>query len=263
MTEVAVFTDLDRRPEGGTSKLAHFADQHSLLDQLESRCLERRGLDRRGDGDRGYYPAATEQTLLARQLCHDMRQPLAAIAAITAGLDPEPGLSVTGRQRLEQLLEQTLRLSSFVAGCLTAPQQVAVDLRRVVEAVVRSGSVVFEGTLQLAGSHEPVVRGDAVLLDRALTNVLDNACQAAGPDGLVRVALWAAPDGAHVDIDDDGPGFGRSAPRGGHGLGLGIAQSVLEQHGGTLRTGPSMLGGTRVRIRLPLVIPTQVGPCLL
>ena len=262
MTEVARVTDLHRRPEGGTSKLAHFADQSSLLDQLESRRLERRGLDRRGDGDRGHYPAATEQTLLARQLCHDMRQPLAAIAAITAVLDPEPGLSVTGRQRLEQLLEQTQRLSSFVAGCLTAPQQVAVDLRRVLDAVVRSGSVVFEGTLQLAGSDEPVVRGDAVLLDRALTNVLDNACQAAGPDGLVRVALWSAPDGAYVDIDDDGPGFGRSAPRGGHGLGLGIAQSVLDQHGGSLHTGPGVLGGTRVRIRLPLVIPTQVGPCL-
>ena len=262
MTELTVATEEHRWPEGSTSRLAHFADKASLLDQLESRCLERRGLDRRGDGNRGDYPAATEQTLLARQLCHDLRQPLAVIAAIAAGLDLEPGLSVTGRQRLEQLLEQTQRLSSFVAGCLTAPQQVAVDLRRVLDAVVRSGSVVFEGTLQLAGSDEPVVRGDAVLLDRALTNVLDNACQAAGPDGLVRVALWSAPDGAHVDIDDDGPGFGRSAPRGGHGLGLGIAQSVLDQHGGTLRTGPGMLGGTRVRIGLPLVIPTQVGSCL-
>ena len=262
MTELTVATEEHRWPEGSTSRLAHFADKASLLDQLESRCLERRGLDRRGDGNRGDYPAATEQTLLARQLCHDLRQPLAVIAAIAAGLDLEPGLSVTGRQRLEQLLEQTQRLSSFVAGCLTAPQQVAVDLRRVLDAVVRSGSVLFEGTLQLAGSDEPVVRGDEVLLDRALTNVLDNACQAAGPDGLVRVALWSAPDGAHVDIDDDGPGFGRSAPRGGHGLGLGIARSVLDQHGGTLHTGPGMLGGTRVRIRLPLVMPTQVGPCL-
>jgi len=190
-----------------------------------------------------------------------MRQPLAVISAVITGLDGELALSESGRRRLDQLLEQTERLSHFVTSCLSAPQQVAVDLQQVVDGVARSAGVTFEGTLRVVGGDQPVVRGDAALLDRALTNVLDNACRAAGADGLVRVSFWSAPDFAHVDIDDDGPGFGRSAQRSGLGLGLVIAQSVLEQHGGTLSFGPGVLGGARVRIRLPLVIPPQIGTC--
>lgn len=261
MTEEALVAKRHVRLGGDTSRLAHFADRGSLLDRLESRRLERRGPDRREDGDRGGYPTSADQPLLARQLCHDLRQPLTVIAAIIEGLDAEPGLSVTGRQRLEQLLEQTERLSQFVAGGLTAPHLVAVDLQRVVDGVARSRSVTFDGTLQVVGCDHPVVLGDAVLLDRALTNVLDNACRAAGPDGVVRVALWSGPDGVHVDVDDDGPGLGHSVQRG-HGLGLLIAQSVLDQHGGTLQTAPGRLEGTRVRLWLPLAVPSQVGRCL-
>ncbi len=261
MTEEALVATPHVRHGGDASRLAHFADRSGLLEQLESRQLERRGLDRREDGDRGRYPTSAEQPALARQLCHDLRQPLAVIAAIMEGLDAEPGLSERGRQRLEQIIEQTERLAQFVVGSLAAPQRAVVDLQRVVDGVARHRSVTFDGTLEVVGCEQPFVLGDAVLLDRALTNVVDNACRAAGPDGVVRVALWSEPDDVHVDVDDDGPGLGRSTQRG-HGLGLLIAQSVLDQHGGTLHTAPGLLGGTRVRIRLPLANPGQVGRCL-
>lgn len=261
MTRAGVVRARHPLSDGAATRLAHFADPGSLIDRLESRQRERRGLDRRGDRERGERPVEGDQAQLARQLCHDMRQPLAVIAAVLEGLDGEQGLSEHGRRRLDQLLEQTERLSQFVVSCLSAPQQVAVDLQRVVHEVARSAGVTFAGTLRVVGGDRPVVCGDAVLLDRALTNVLDNACRAAGPDGLVRVALWSAPDGAHVDVDDDGPGFGPSVPRAGLGLGLVIAQSVLDRHGGTLSLLPGVLGGAKVRMRLPLVIPAQVGPC--
>lgn len=261
MTEAGIVPAMHQRTHEVSAKLAHFADASLLLDRLELRQLERRGLDRRGALERGECPTAENHAQLARQLCHDMRQPLAVIAAVIAELESELPPSNTGRRRLDQLLEQTERLSQFVAGCLSAPKQVEVDLQRVVDGVVRSAAVTFEGTLHLVCGDQPVVRGDAVLLDRVFTNLLDNACRAAGPDGLVRVVLWSAPDGVHVDIDDDGPGLELSGPREGRGLGLVIVQSVLDQHGGTLSFGGGALGGTGVRIRLPLVSPTEVGPC--
>lgn len=237
-------------------QLEHFDDAAGVLGRLESRQAERRKLSRRDDTAQSAFTVeATSRSQRARELCHDMRQPLAVIVSIMADLDPE-GLSSAGRDRLQEVLEQTQRLSMFVASCLSPPQRSSVDLHGLVDAVARSAAVTFGGTLEVVGSDQPVVHGDPTLLDRALTNVLDNACRAAGGHGHVRVVLWAASDGARVDIDDDGPGLGRSAASG-HGLGLTIVQAVLDEHGGTLSTGPGVLGGTRVRLRLPLIVPTQ------
>ncbi|MCW2716032.1 MAG: two-component sensor histidine kinase [Frankiales bacterium] len=243
------------RPEGGpeATRLAHFADAESVLDQLESRQAERRSLDRRSPVGRKARASDDPWSQRSRELCHDMRQPLAVIASVLADIDPER-LSGSERDRLEQVRVEAERLSMFVVGCLSPPRQERVDLHRVVQAVARSSSITFEGALEFVGSDEPVVVGDPTALDRALSNVLDNACRAAGPDGLVRVVVWSATDGAHIDIDDDGPGLGRSAGAG-HGLGLAIVSAVLDQHGGTLATGPGVLGGTRVRLRLPLAVP--------
>ena len=106
------------------------------------------------------------------------------------------------------------------------------------------------------------VEGEAGAIERALTNLLDNAAKWSPPSGTVAVTLA---DGA-VTIDDEGSGIddadlphvferfyraseSRAMP--GSGLGLAIVAQVAERHSGTVVAGRSPSGGTRMTFTLP------------
>jgi len=105
-------------------------------------------------------------------------------------------------------------------------------------------------------------------VEQVLLNLLHNARRHAPAAGLVRVTVGAAPGGARVTVDDDGPGVddallprlgermfradpSRSARSGGSGLGLSIAARIVALHGGAMRFARSPLGGLRVEFTLP------------
>ena len=106
------------------------------------------------------------------------------------------------------------------------------------------------------------VEGDSPAIERALTNLLDNAAKWSPPSGTVTVALH----GGVVTVDDEGTGIddadlphvferfyrsdvSRAMP--GSGLGLSIVAQVAERHAGTVDAGRSPSGGTRMTFRLP------------
>jgi two-component system sensor histidine kinase MprB len=106
------------------------------------------------------------------------------------------------------------------------------------------------------------VNGDPTALDRAVTNLLDNAAKWSPPGGLVSVRL------AHgeITVTDQGPGvaemdrpyvferFYRSAEARttpGSGLGLAIVRRSAERHGGTVSVGAAPGGGALFRLWLP------------
>ena len=112
------------------------------------------------------------------------------------------------------------------------------------------------------------IRIDPDLVAQVVRNLINNAQRHAGPGG--RVALSAKADGAGlvVIVDDDGPGIpreqrervfdrfhrsesSRNRASGGSGLGLGIARSIVEMHGGRIWVEDSPLGGARVCFGLP------------
>jgi signal transduction histidine kinase len=102
-------------------------------------------------------------------------------------------------------------------------------------------------------------------LKRAIRNVLDNAIKYGK---AARVAIQTTPKTIEIIIDDEGPGIpqqelarvfdpfyrleeSRSRETGGVGLGLAIAQSIVQAHRGELVLGNRPMGGLRAQISLP------------
>ncbi|MCG2631737.1 ATP-binding protein [Bradyrhizobium sp. WYCCWR 13023] len=120
-----------------------------------------------------------------------------------------------------------------------------------------------------AHARDTIVLGDRLALRRILANIIDNAL-AYGHAAEVRAALK---DGAVVvSIDDAGPGIpanqrqavlepfhrlekSRNRATGGAGLGLAVARSLVEAHGGTIDIAAAPNGGTRVTVALPMFQP--------
>jgi two-component system sensor histidine kinase FlrB len=111
----------------------------------------------------------------------------------------------------------------------------------------------------------PAVRGDRRLLERAIVNLIENALQAVGEKGTVRLEVAAVDAHVEVSVEDDGPGMPKdvssrafepffSTKTGGSGLGLPLVRKIAEDHGGSVRL-ESEAGRTRAVVRLPLSTP--------
>lgn len=258
---------IGRRDAGAhAGGLATFSDAASLIERLESRSAERRGGERRGAsrglGDRR-FPAqrrvagcVAAARLGERELCHDMRQPLSAILALTVGLEEAPSTSPALRSQLQLLEQEARRLSEYITNFLDRPAQSWVDLGTLIGEVCASIGLTASGAdVAVHAERGVIVHGDATMLYRAVMNAADNACRAAGQGGRVRLRLATQEDMACLEIDDDGPGLGGDTPTG-YGMGSSITTLVIASSGGMVENQRSDLGGLCVRMYLPLARPS-------
>ena len=216
-------------------------------------------------------------------VAHDLRTPL---TALHGHLEALAGNAAGPSERHARVLAAALaqsdkvrRLSQqlFELAALQSTDQVLHRERFRLDELVTDAVQKFELTdaappVTLGGAAPGSLEldGDLHLIERALTNLIDNAMRHAPGVEPVRVSLQR--DGAEVQIliEDTGPGlpadlvhrleYGESLrdppPRrsggGIGGLGLAIAQRVAVLHGGSLRSLPSPQGGTRLCMALPL-----------
>jgi two-component system, OmpR family, sensor histidine kinase MprB len=217
--------------------------------------------------------AQVRQRQLVADAGHELRTPLTSLRTnidLLAQSDREGGLESTERARLlTDVKEQLEELTSLVTDLMElAREQPPVatletfDLADVVrDAVTRVRRRAPELTIS-ADLRPWSVVGDAQLLSRAVTNLLDNAVTWSPPGGTVTVTLR---DGT-VEICDQGPGiaaadlphvferFYRSAEargRPGSGLGLAIVQAAADRHGGTVHADHAPHGGARLTMTIP------------
>ncbi|MFI5693717.1 sensor histidine kinase [Kribbella sp. NPDC051586] len=180
------------------------------------------------------------------RLCHDLRQYVAAGLALSelsadridddAGLDR---LSLIHQQfaAIAELLEVEQGPAQRIGGVNLT--QLAGECAEVVRVTYRA-PVIFERAARI------VVAGDKTLLRRAIGNLLDNACRAAGSSGHVLIRVGSTDEDAYVEVTDDGPGFGGVTSGTGHGL--YVVAAAARACDGRLEITSAPTAGTTVRL---------------
>ena len=221
---------------------------------------------------------------------HELRTPLAGLQAAGEHLLRTNPPREEREQTLVTLLRESRRAGRLVDDMLLMAridsglplERRDVDLAAVAGAVVEARRLRSSSTrLEVSAAGEPVrVDADPDRVAQVVSNLVDNAIRAAGPQGRVRVEVGPAsgldlsldPSGrvAVLDVVDDGPGIapadrervferlvrldaGRTRHDSGAGLGLPIARGIARAHGGDLVVVDHGSGsGTRFRLTLPV-----------
>ena len=208
-------------------------------------------------------PGRREQSI--REICHDLRNPIATISALAAAAMTQldaPAEGPTVRKRLEQIQEETRRMSQLVRQLLEdATTPTLLDAAVVAGDVAASCQVTFPGTIQVMASAGAMVVVDEIGLRRSLANLVENATRAAGPEGSVLVRVRRARSWIHCEVSDSGPGFGKG-PSGSQSLGLTIVDRLARSHGGRLEVLDGTLGGAMLRLSLPVAPVAELNGSL-
>ncbi len=213
------------------------------------------------------------QKTFFQNVSHELRTPLTGIRGYAEGIKfgvfdkmEAADVILEESEKLEHLVEDILYLSRIESNesllkektkirlselLLESREQVANDAR-IQEKVIE---VEVKDDLEISVYYEEMVR--------ALNNLLSNGIRYA--DSVIRLSGQIQGENIVICVEDDGPGlepgseevvFQRfsKGPRGGHGIGLSIAQAAVERHGGAVRAqNVSPDGGALFIINLPLL----------
>lgn len=220
----------------------------------------------------------SSQKEFVSNVSHELRSPLASIAAIAEALETgaldEPDVA---RDFVRRIQDETGRMSVLVDDLLelsrletqTRLQVSPVDLRRLLEEIhgqlgERAQDKGVALTYELP-DEVPMVAADKERLRRVFVNLLDNAIKFTPAGGEVAVAVIVHLETVEAAVRDTGIGipdehrehiFERfykvdSSRSGGTGLGLAIARQIIEAHGGEIRVQSSRNGDTTFSVTVP------------
>ena len=216
-------------------------------------------------------------------LAHELRNPLAPIRNAVTIMQAHRGLpapvqrvgEVIGRQvgHLERLVDDLLDVGRIVSGKIVLKHE-PLDFRHVVQHSVESLRPLIDlrgHRLTLSLPDEPVPTiGDATRLSQAVQNLLQNAARYTPEGGLIEVTVQSDGGQARTTVSDNGVGIapdalerifelfvqeraGATPQDSGLGIGLSLARTLVELHGGDLRAESAGSNcGSRFIVTLPL-----------
>ena len=266
--DVALLSEFGRRAALALENVRLYAECNSALDEARK--------------------AGRAKDEFLAMLGHELRNPLAPILTsveIMKRLDS--GAFVRERDIIERqakhlalLVDDLLDVSRIVAGKIQLRDD-QVDLPMVVLRAIEMTQPLFAQRPEpvVVSDQQPLcVVGDFLRLAQVVGNLLNNAAKFSEPDQPVAIELERQADRALLTVEDRGTGitaallphvFDRfvqseqtlQRSRSGLGLGLTIARSIVELHGGTIEALPGNGGvGTRVKVALPL-LPQGTSAC--
>jgi heavy metal sensor kinase len=221
----------------------------------------------------------TQQRLVA-DVSHELRTPLATIQGnvdlLRRGAAQDPTMLAEGLEAIDQ---EVARMSRLVRDLLLLAEADAgvqltlkpVELDTLLLEVYREALLMANGRVKVRLGHEDQaqVQGDADRLKQLLLNLISNAIAYTPADGVVTLSLHRRPDGwVRVTVADTGIGIApedqpqifdrfwrvdraRTRAAGGSGLGLSIAKSIAEAHGGTIAVESEPGKGSTFEVLLP------------
>lgn len=222
--------------------------------------------------------AFARQKRFTANAAHELKTPLAVlktgIQVLAADSDAtledyqeQANHALTSVNRLAGIVDDLLLLASAGAS---APAQEEVLLDPLFDAIQSE----FLPLLERRGMHCTIrcgdlfVAGNAALLYRAFTNLIENACKYGKQGGQIVIEAASTKDGVVITIADDGPGIdaahlpylfdafyrvdkSRSRAMGGSGLGLSLVKTIIEAHGGSVAVQSDGISGTCFTVMLP------------
>ncbi|BAY14602.1 sensor protein [Anabaenopsis circularis NIES-21] len=214
---------------------------------------------------------------------HELRTPLAAILSnAQVGLLTPMEDSASKHLRLEKVAEVAKSMNTLIGnllflarrtGRLTPESLKEVDLRELLQQLLNSSSVKTAAKdLNLKSDllKTPImVRLDDELICLAVINLLSNACKYTPAGGVVELRLFRKYNQAIIEVEDNGIGIAttdlphifeqfyrveqhQTNSVNGFGLGLAIAQQIIEAHNGHLSVKSELNKGSVFQIKLPL-----------
>jgi signal transduction histidine kinase len=203
-----------------------------------------------------------ERTHMLAALSHDLRSPLTAMRLRIEMLD-ETEDSIRLKALVEEMQAMVTATLEFARGVAKAEPVGQIDLAAALGDLVAD---VGEGRASLAPTQPMRVTVRPQSLNRALRNLIDNAVRYGD---RADVTLTQDAGSAVITIADMGPGLpedqleavfepfvrlegSRSRDTGGVGLGLAIARTIFQAHGGSVRLVNRPSGGLSAIVRLPI-----------
>lgn len=222
---------------------------------------------------------------LLSAISHDLRTPLASMVGLADTLQlTRPPPTDQQQELVDAMRQSALRMSALVNNLLDMArlESGAVQLNlqwQPLEEVV--GSALATCQLMLKGrpvrvdlpSELPLLHLDAVLIERVLVNVLENACKYTPPGSAIDLHADVEGPNVRLHIDDHGPGLPRGREdtifekfeRGkkesatpGVGLGLAICRAIMQAHHGTIHGETRPADGARFTLTLPRGTPPNM-----
>lgn len=219
------------------------------------------------------------QTRLLHDVSHELRSPLARLQAAIGLAHQQPDKAHASMERIEResvrmdkLVGELLTLARLESGPITAARE-AISMAELLDEIMADAefeAASHDRAIELRGSADVAVNGQADLLARAIENIVRNAIKHSPAGGTVRVELHTdeATDRLLISVLDHGPGVAQADLQAifepffrssgtlkdveGHGLGLAIAQQVVQGHGGSIAARNREEGGLCVEVALPI-----------
>jgi len=224
---------------------------------------------------------------LIGSVSHELRTPLASILGSTSVLAQAPGVVQDARlaSLVDVIRSETERLNNDIRNLLDASRISSAGVQAhlawveppdIVNAALermRRGLEAHRIDARLA-EDLPLVRVDAVLVEQALSQIIDNAAKYSPPGTTIAIAARAVDATVEIAVSDQGPGLTaeehpqvferfyrgprhRTAVKG-SGLGLWIAHAFIVASGGQLQVASKGAGqGTTLTVSLPAPAPTH------
>jgi signal transduction histidine kinase/ActR/RegA family two-component response regulator len=242
------------------------------------------------EAERRALQASSAKDDFLAMLGHELRNPLAPILTaielmrlrgVDESTERERALIERQTRNMSRLVDDLLDVSRITRGKLELKKQVH-ELSAIVTRALETASPLLEQrrhrlTIEVAGTGLPV-EGDAMRLAQVLSNLLINSANYTAPGGQITVAAAIDAGQVRVSVSDNGRGIspellpamfelfvqeerGVARQPGGLGLGLTIARSLVELHGGRISAASAGPGrGSTFTVWLPLADRVESRP---